>query len=348
MKVSDLGEIRLLHEIVLQHVSQEEDHRGDDCAHLSVGGEELLWSIDPCPTPVAKWFGLDTPEVYGWYTALINLSDIAASGGTPLGMLVSMEFPDDTQVVFVEGFQRGLKSALSLFNAQVFGGNLKSASRFSATGSILGIVKGNHSVCRRIESTQAVIYLIGSSGIFWSSIIAHRTHDSRLLTDRGRELVNALCYPIPQIEAGKKLSKLPYKVACMDCSDGVLNGMQQLATACKMNITVDEDPAKHMPADLRQMLLMNGIRPENAVLQFGDWQLLCLVPTEYSEHFEKSLGGFTLQKIGVAYPGDGSVRDKIGRRVNPAALNENFSGGYNSIQSLDELVEKFMFAELFI
>lgn len=348
MKVGDLGEIRLLHDIVLSHVSQEGDHKGDDCAHLSVGGEELLWSIDPCPTPVAKWFGLDKPEVYGWYTALINLSDIAASGGTPLGMLVSMEFPDETHVAFVEGFQRGLRSALSLFDAKIFGGNLKSASSFSATGSILGIVKGNRSICRRIKSTQAFIYLIGNSGLFWSSIIAHRTHSSILSTRRERELVNALCFPIPQVEAGKKLSNLPYKVACMDCSDGVLNSMQQLATACEMNITLDENVAKLLPGDLKELLLMNGIRPENAVLQFGDWQLLCLVPTEHSRHFEESLKGFSIQKMGVAYAGDGSVRDETGRSVNPTALNENFSGGYNSIKSLDELIEKFMFEELFI
>lgn len=80
LTVSDLGEIELLKEIFIPDVSSNTKEINDDCAHFQANGD-LLWSIDPCPTPMAKWFDKATPEVWGCYTAIINLSDIAASGG---------------------------------------------------------------------------------------------------------------------------------------------------------------------------------------------------------------------------------------------------------------------------
>lgn len=125
--VSDFGEIRLLNEIILPSVTSGKNSLNDDCAHLTITGKALLWSMDPCPTPVANWFGKATPEVWGCYTAAINLSDIAASGGTPLGMLVSIEIPDNTPVSFIKGFQVGLLSMLNSVGANLYGGNVKSS-----------------------------------------------------------------------------------------------------------------------------------------------------------------------------------------------------------------------------
>lgn len=348
MKVSELGEIALLRDVVLKHVAQDGSDHGDDCAHLDLAGQEFLWSIDPCPTPVAKWLGFDSPEIYGWYTALINLSDIAASGGVPLGMLVSLEFPDSTSVEFVDGFQRGLRRALDLYNAKLYGGNLKSAPRFAATGTILGSVHGPNSLKRKIDTPNSVAYLIGPVGLFWASVAAYRMNDQAALSQQGDKLFNSLCFPEPQLHAGIALSQLPYRIACMDCSDGVLNAMHQMAIVNEVDLTLRENLPNKIPQDLAIILKRHNFSLENAFFQFGDWQLFCFVPQQHASHFEESMSTFSITRLGTTIAGTGRVLDGVGRSINPSMLNENFSGGYNSITSLDNLVDRFMCQPLFI
>ncbi|MXN75921.1 hypothetical protein GR157_14405 [Burkholderia sp. 4701] len=347
MKVSELGEIALLREIILKSVNQTGEDAGDDCAHIEVAGREMLWSIDPCPTPAARWFGLDSPEVYGWYTALINLSDIAASGGTPLGMLVSLEFPDETTVEFVEGFQQGLKFALDKYGVKLFGGNVKSAPKFSATGSILGLVDGRRSPRRRIDEPEVAAYLVGPIGYFWTSIVAHHMGDADALAAFGGDLRKALCYPEPQVSAGRALGELPYDIACMDCSDGVLNALHQLAVASSLDLTLVEGLVERIPSSFKAILLRHGFNPENAIFQFGDWQLLCFVARKHAGNFEERMAEFSVTYLGEARAGSGCVSSAKGQVANRAMLNENFVGGYNSIAAIDDLIDRFMMAPIF-
>ncbi|MEE4684097.1 AIR synthase related protein [Pseudomonas alliivorans] len=344
--VSDLGEIRLLQEVILPDVSANQSSQNDDCALIQVPQGALLWSMDPCPTPVADWFGKASPEVWGCYTAAINLSDIAASGGRPIGMLVSMEMPDDTAVSFVRGFQAGLMATLKGAGAKLLGGNVKSAKKFSATGTILGAA-GDRAVTRKIDSPLITAYLVGPSGAFWSSVVANFFGASGLSTPTQQYLDNALCFPRPQVEAGIALGRLPFSIACMDCSDGPANAMYQLSQLNKMDITLFADPVWSLSEELMLFLSGKGISLENACYSFGDWQLACLVPDEFCALFETALSHFSLTKLGQGHEGSGHVTVEDGRTLQPCGLNQNFQGGYNSVNEVEELIELYLRRPIF-
>lgn len=344
--VADLGEIRLLREVILPSVSGNQNTHNDDCAHLHVPNESLLWSMDPCPTPVANWFGKASPEVWGCYTAAINLSDIAASGGQPIGMLVSMEMPDDTAISFVRGFQAGLMSTLTDAGAKLLGGNVKSAKKFSATGTIIGAA-GNRTVTRKIDSPFVSAYLIGPCGAFWSSVVAHFFGASELSASTQEYLDLALCFPRPQVEAGKILGRLSFSIACMDCSDGPANAMYQLAQLNNLDLTLLSNPAWPLSEELISFLSEKNISLENACYSFGDWQLACLVPEEFCILFESALANFSLTKLGRGQKGEGSVSIDDGRTLQTGRLNQNFQGGYNSIDNVESLIQQYLRLPIF-
>lgn len=345
-KVSDFGEIRLLDEVLLRDVVGLDNERSDDCARIDISGNRALWSIDPCPTPVASWFGLDSAKVWGTYTATINLSDIAASGGTPIGMMVSIEMPDDTDIQYIKDFQLGLVSTLEVAGAHLMGGNVKSARKFGATGTILG-KEGVNNVTRYIDSSDCAIYLIGNSGHFWSSVIGNHYGWGDVSIETQSILHDALCSPKAQTAAGIILGQLPFQLACMDCSDGPANALFQLAQKNSLDMTVFSQVDWPLNDESIDLLVQNDISIENACFQFGDWQLLCIVPSKECTYFEKALEKFTLTKIGVANDGIGTVHHEDGRRLSESSLNQNFSGGYNSINSIDELLSRFMETPIF-
>jgi thiamine monophosphate kinase len=346
LTVSDIGEIRLLKEVLLPHVAQGANILGDDCARLVLGDRSLLWSMDPCPTPVAQLLGVCSPDVRGWYTALINLSDIAACGGTPKGILVSLEMPDNTPVSFVENYQSGLMAALRKNDTPLLGGNVKSALRFSATGTIVG-VEGARSVSRKIDADDCDAFLIGDCGSFWASVIGYAKGWGGITPSEQSFLRDALLYPSPQISAGKLLASLPFQVACMDCSDGPANAIFQLACVNSMDLIVPNEPEWCIPDAAFKVLDYHGISTENACYSFGDWQLACFVPHAEKDLFIEIFRGLSLTWMGRANRGRGSVCSSIGRQMSDESLNENFKNGYNSFENIDRLISRYLNSPIF-
>ena len=346
--LSAIGEIKLLKEVLLPDVKDTPGTKGDDCARVPfTGNGVMLWSIDPCPRPVADMLGLCTPEVWGWYTAVINLSDIAASGGKPSAMLTSLELPADTPVDFVRKYQSGLMSILRKSGVDLLGGNVKAAKRFSATGTAVGFA-GPNQVARTIRCSDCYFYVIGESGNFWSAIVAElyerERQDSRGLLGHLRR---SLLFPSPQVDAGQRLGQLPFEIACMDCSDGLPNALYQLARMNEIDITVDDDPAWRLSADVLELLVRNNISVQNVCYGFGDWQLACLVARSDARSFEEAMSGFKLVRLAETFSGSGRVRSQGGRDLNCSLMNENFVGGYNSINDVEALVAKFLHQPVF-
>jgi thiamine monophosphate kinase len=160
-------------------------------------------------------------------------------------------------------------------------------------------------------------------------------------------LLSALLTPAPQIEAGKLLSKLPYEVACMDCSDGPANAIFQLASVNSMKLTIFDQPEWNLSQAAKNLLEVHKFPVENACYNFGDWQLACLIPQENRESFQNALTGFPLTWMGHAERGIAEVLTQAGLHLKQESLNENFRGGYNSIKSVEELIQRYMVAPVF-
>src|SRR2546423_2326280 len=97
--ISDIGEKRLISEFLhpLYNRADQIEGVGDDCAMLESGdGRFWLFSTDRVPADLIS-FKLGILDYYGLgkYLARLNISDIAACGGTPRALLLNLGLPED-------------------------------------------------------------------------------------------------------------------------------------------------------------------------------------------------------------------------------------------------------------
>lgn len=92
--LEEIGERRLVKEYLTPRYGEAVPNFGDDAAIFPPFERGVVVATtDPCPEPAATLIGDQRPELFGHLLATINLSDLAAVGAEPLGMLISLETP---------------------------------------------------------------------------------------------------------------------------------------------------------------------------------------------------------------------------------------------------------------
>ncbi|MFP5213108.1 MAG: thiamine-phosphate kinase, partial [Acidobacteriota bacterium] len=113
MRVKDLGEFGLIRRIAGMLPSACDGvvvGIGDDVAVLRTSGPDYL--LATCDVQVENvhfvrdWI---TPYQLGRKIVAINVSDIAATGGSPTFGLVSLALPPETETDFVDGLYAGMR-----------------------------------------------------------------------------------------------------------------------------------------------------------------------------------------------------------------------------------------------
>lgn len=350
MKLSDIGEYKLLQEYVMPLLKIPKDNLYDDCIYIK--DRNLLWTTDPTPTPVAWMLGIKKPEIFGWYTGLINLSDIAADGGRPIGLLVSVEIPEDYEVDYYMKFNQGLEEICSKYNTKILGGNLKSSNTLRATGTALGVVENNFLNRKGIEPEDR-IYIIGETGYFWAAVLDKLyNHNSQIDMKLKNKLYKAICYPEPKINEASILSSLNFRVNCMDSSDGILSSVQQFATINNKNIYVYENKIEwNLPETIRDIYMKHNINIDTACYSWGEWQLVCSVPKNKVDEFETTLSSSNIVFYNIGYVGNGNgkvLSDNSKKELNKAIMSERFQNDTNKFLNVENMIEYFLKKEIFI
>src|SRR5512137_1057236 len=73
----------------------------EDCAVLDAGDQYLVATTDMLHAK-SDFPEIMTPWQIGWMTVAVNLSDIAAMGAKPSGVLIAAGIPKDTDLYFID------------------------------------------------------------------------------------------------------------------------------------------------------------------------------------------------------------------------------------------------------
>ena len=113
MKFSEIGEFGFIESIKKECITSWEKvikGIGDDCAVFGpFSGRLLLFTTDMLVEDIHFLKDLITPYQLGWKAVAVNLSDIAAMGGRPRAMLISIGIPVERNVESIQDFYRGMK-----------------------------------------------------------------------------------------------------------------------------------------------------------------------------------------------------------------------------------------------
>jgi thiamine-monophosphate kinase len=289
---------------------------GDDCALLPIGGRTLAVSLDLSVEGVHFRTDWLTYRAIGWRAAAAALSDLAAEGADPLGVLVALGVPGPRRRRDRRGrrgppearrdpaveIAAGVGAAAASVGARVLGGDLVRSARYVVDVCVLGIA--DRPVRRRGARPGDGLWVTGRLGAAGRALAA--------LT-RGRRpppaVFRRFAHPEPRIAAGRWLARHGAH-ALIDISDGLAGDAGQLAAASGVRAEIALERVPCWP----------GVMPLAAARSGEEYELLAALPRRFDDRQARAFRGATgllLTRIGWCRAGAG-VRLTRGGRAVPA------------------------------
>ncbi|OPY31243.1 MAG: thiamine monophosphate kinase [Methanomassiliicoccales archaeon PtaU1.Bin124] len=318
-RLRELGEKKMVELLLAKIGSTAGIGPGDDAAALPIGDRYLVVSTDliaqrthmpPCMSAYQK----------GWMAAAVNLSDIAAMGAEPLGVVMAYGLPRETDADDLLAMAQGVKDCCEGCSSEYLGGDTKEAPEIVIAGTSLGLVRKDGILRRCGARSGDKLALIGTIG-----------HASAGFAELGQKRFNAAArlaalQPMPRIKEGVMLSASGAVTSCMDTSDGLAMSVHELAKASGVGFRIDEGTLPYDGSVLEAAERLGMDHRELAIYGGGDYELLFTIDPAEVERL-KGIMGRDMTIIGEATT-DGAVTifDGSGERPLPRKGYEHFKG----------------------
>jgi len=194
----------------------------DDCAVLPMGERDLVLTHDMIVEGV-HFLADDPPEDVAWKLVAVNLSDLAAKGAKPIGVLLGYPLAPDE--AWDACFVAGLDAILGRYEVTLLGGDTVRANGPRSFGlTAIGEVPSGAAPSRSGAKAGDGLWVtgsVGAAGLGLEVATGRRAPDAALL--------DAYRRPIPRLAEGRQLGPLVHAMA--DVSDGLLIDARRMAEA---------------------------------------------------------------------------------------------------------------------
>jgi thiamine-monophosphate kinase len=245
VKVSALGEFGLIDLLQKMIAEAGVDRAGDEKPIIGIGDDAAAWRCEGVQLATVDTmtedihFSLDTItwKELGWKSLAINLSDIAAMGGTPRYALIAIALPDDTRVEAVRLIYEDMIELARESGVVLVGGNITRAPAISITITVLGNATGDKLLRRSGARPDDVIAITGYPGGAAGGL-EMLTKKLKLKNEDAAYLRRAFLHPQPRLVEGQILVKHGI-AAAIDTSDGLLADLGHICEASAVSARVE-------------------------------------------------------------------------------------------------------------
>lgn len=283
---------------IIQALGSQGAGLGDDCGLIQAGDGALALSTDVSVEGVhfrLDWIGFAD---VGWRATAAALSDLAAEGAEPLGVLCAVTMPahaPESQLIEV---MSGAGAAAASVGAPIVGGDLSSGPMWSVAVTVVG--RASRPVTRAGAQPSDGLWVTGALGGARTALETWR---------RGAQPSSGLrqrfARPEPRIAAGRWLAQHGAH-ALIDLSDGLAGDAGHVAAASRVALEVDVR-ALPLEADVSAEAARLGVPPGRFAAEGGeDFELLAALAPGFDAAAEfKKECGIALTSIGVVRSGSG-------------------------------------------
>ncbi len=276
----------------------------DDAAVLRLGNETIILTHDSIAEGVHVRTGTDPADV-AWKLIATNLSDLAAKGAEPLGVLTAHALGDPD---WDAAFARGLGAVLEHYEVPMLGGDTIRLP--DGATRVFGCTAIGRATCDPVPARSGAragdaLWVTGTIG----DALAGFTQLEAGSADEGA-LTAAYLRPRPLLAEGKAIA--PIATAMMDVSDGLLIDAARLAKASGVVAAID---ASAVPLSCAARAILQG--REGEMMRWGDdYALLFTAPRDCEPPVPAV-------RIGTMLAGEAGTVKLDGIVLDPAAI-----GGY--------------------
>ncbi|MBT5764265.1 MAG: thiamine-phosphate kinase, partial [Nitrospina sp.] len=283
-KIKELGEFELIHRLSSRlkfRASNTVLGIGDDCAVYPVksGANEVI-STDALVEDIHFKLSTTTPEALGRKALSASLSDIAAMGGVPKRVLVTLGISKKISVSFLDKLYAGFNTVCNRYKVELAGGDTVSSPKcFFINVSIIGEAK-------RVFTRQGAR---PGDLIFVTGTLGDSSLGLKLLSKKKREasskdhkfLIGRHLDPTPRVLEAGILARSRINITSMiDISDGLVQDLYHICKASNAGARIHEDRLPRS-REFSRICDKNQIDPFPFLLNGGeDYELLFTLPPD--------------------------------------------------------------------
>ena len=280
MNLQDIGEFGLINRIrkwmavsdsaVIQGI-------GDDVAVIEIDGKALLVTTDILIEGVHFDRSWIDPYRLGKKALIVNLSDIAAMGGTPKYFLISLGLPKNLSLSFISSFYRGLKEGARKFRVDLVGGDTSLSQKIVINICLMGEGRKKNLLFRRGARVGDDLLVSGTLG---DAALGLKILQTKGLMGGPKGLIERQLSPCPRIQLGQAIAESRFATAMIDVSDGLLIDTTHLLEESRVGARIWEERVP-LSRSYRKWIRSYSKDPYQIALCGGeDYELLFTAPPE--------------------------------------------------------------------
>ncbi len=308
--------------LIAKHFAPLATHPGalglsDDAAFIKPpAGCDLVLKTDAIIGGV-HFFNDDAAHTVASKALRVNLSDLAAKGAKPLGFLLSLALPKETNDAWLADFANGLRGDAVLFSCPLFGGDTdRTPGPATITIAMFGAVPEGTMVRRAGAKPGDLVFVSGTIGDAALGLLLRRGDaDWKLEPAQRQRLISRYLLPLPRNALAEAVRT--HASASMDVSDGLVG---DLAKLCRVSqVAADIDVARvPQSAAAKAAIAHDAALLETALTGGDDYEILCTVPLGKADSFRAAAqaANVPVTKIGIIEEGEGArFRDAQGQEL---------------------------------
>ncbi len=323
-KISDLGEKQLIKRLLSK--SQKPQIKSlffdelsiksfsDDAALIDIGKNYLVTCSDML---MAYTHFPDQMSSYqiGQKVVTVNVSDLAAMGAEPIGILISMGLPRNMKLSEFDQIIDGILYACKKYGMALIGGDTNESKELTLCGTCLGIVKKENSMMKSGACAGDIIAVTGPLGLAAAGFkkLSDTSQKFDNLSVETKDLITKHALePEAKLGPGIILANSGSVTSATDITDGLLSELGEMIDASEnsigMVINQEDLPIPHAVYEVADK---SQINPFEMALTYGeDFELILTVKPDL---FDKITSRVKLHKIGsVDSSGVIKMIDKLG------------------------------------
>lgn len=275
----------------------------------------------------------EDPYLIGWMSVTVTISDLAAVGSQPFGILLGLQMPRSTNEGWLKEFKKGINDACGEYGVSILGGDTNFNSSFSITSTGIATINKTKPLLRSGMQTGESLYATDKLGLGNAFAYARFFDNS----------IPVSYQPVARLKESKRI--IDFATTCIDTSDGLFSALSVLSEINSIGIQIITPLQDILQHNALLVLRAAGVPPWMFLAgPHGEYELLFTIPPARQEAFDNAclIDNWQPVYLGKIIPGNKVqfVTDALHIECQPAAIANLFGEAKGDIRFYFELLKK--------
>lgn len=211
----------------------------------------------------------------GRKAVIVNISDLAAMGAEPLGIVFSVGLPRDITIEEVENLAKGMNAGAEEYNTCVFGGDTNQADHIILAGTAVGLTTEEQILLRSGAQENDIVAVTG-----WIGQAALGLYFLKKEINVDENLLKSVLEPQARLSEALALNKLNAITSAGDITDGLALELHKIGEASEKGILIQEEKLP-IREEVKSLARAQNLDPVEIALHVGeDFELVLTITPE--------------------------------------------------------------------